>query len=74
MNTFKKGQKVEIIVKGAGVTTYEEGVVLSEKDGEVLLDNGPGNDPGGPYDARTGLYKDVMPGFSMRIQPQGEAK
>lgn len=53
-SVFNKGQIVWIALHGAGVTSYEEAKVLSVKDGKVLLDNGPGNTPDGPFDAVTG--------------------
>lgn len=48
------GDKVSIKVVGAGFTTYEEGDILSLNDEGVWLDNGPGNDPSGPYNPKTG--------------------
>jgi len=50
----KAGDKVSIKVAGADLITYEEGDILSLDEKGVWLDNGPGNDPSGPYDPETG--------------------
>jgi hypothetical protein len=50
---FRKGDKVVEILRGAGVTTREEGQILYVKKGIAYLDNGPGNDPT-EFDAETG--------------------
>lgn len=63
---FKKGQTVWLAIYGAGVVSYDEGVVGSVRKGKVWLDNGPGNDPGGPYDAATGEQKGVF-GFVTKL-------
>ncbi|MEK7625296.1 MAG: hypothetical protein AAB467_03030 [Patescibacteria group bacterium] len=68
---FHKGQKVRQSLSGAGVTTHTDEVVLRVVKGKVWLDNGPGNDPSGPYDAKTGLKSGVF-GFSSRISPLDE--
>lgn len=67
---LKRGQTVWIAVHGAGVTSYEDARVesVSKKKGVFYLDNGPGNDPTGPFDIKTGknLYE-AFPGFSFNI-------
>lgn len=69
MSELRKGDNVAVVLSGAGAETSELGVILDVRDGEVWLDNGPGNDPTGPYDATTGRYLgDTMPGFSSRIE------
>jgi hypothetical protein len=52
---FKKGQRVKRSLNMVGVTTGEEETVLMVRKGEVWLDNGPGNDPSGPFDDSTGM-------------------
>lgn len=72
---YRKGQKVQVSLIGAGATTHEEGIVLRVSKGKVWLDSGPGNDPSGPFDARTGDYLGFeMPGFHQRVAPLGEEK
>lgn len=72
---FRKGMKVDRSLTGAGVTTHEEGVVLSVSKGQVWLDCGPGNDPDGPFDAITGdCCRYEVPGFHSRIAPFEETK
>lgn len=70
--SFRKGDRVILELHGAGVvTTEDDHTVLHVRKGEVWLDNGPGNDPTGPF-SRDGNYLDYqMPGFSMRIKPFG---
>lgn len=46
---FKKGMRVRAILHGAGVVTEEERTVLKVSREGVWLDNGPGNDPSGPF-------------------------
>jgi len=46
---FKKGMKVKKILHGAGVSSSEEGIVLSVNGDIVFLDNGGSNRPSGPY-------------------------
>jgi hypothetical protein len=41
----KKGDKVVVALSLAGFTTREDEVVLSNRNGVIELDNGPGNDP-----------------------------
>jgi hypothetical protein len=70
--TFKKGQKVTTVLTGGGQITRESGVVLRVNKQGVFLDNGPGNDPSGPFDPLTGLYRDQwLPGWCYYIEPQG---
>lgn len=42
---LRKGDEVIVALSLAGLTTREEGVVLSNRRGVIELDNGPGNDP-----------------------------
>jgi len=73
MSRFVKGQSVTISITtphpfgGPAITTHEEGVVLSVEGEHVLLDNGPGNDPSGPYSDATGERVDSLPGLHMSI-------
>ena len=55
---FRKGMKVRAILHGAGVTTEEERIVLKVTKDGVWLDNGPGNDPSGPFvnGRKTGVF------------------
>ena len=70
---FEKGQEVIVLLHGAGVTTSEAQTILEIKDGEIWLDNGFGNDPTGPFDAKTGKRTGyMMPGFSQRIRMEYE--
>lgn len=65
---FRKGQKVDKCLTGAGFTTKEDAKVLKVNKKGVWLDNGPGNDPSGPFDAQTGLYLGAsMDGWVLRI-------
>jgi len=64
---FKKGQAVIRELHGGGMVSQEEEVVLRvDKDG-VWLDNGPGNDPDGPFDSKTGWHSESVFGFRQRI-------
>lgn len=66
---FRKGDKVVRILRGAGVESSEESEVLYVRKGEVWLDNGPGNDPSGPYNPATGKsMADEFFGFTTRIE------
>lgn len=67
---MRKGNGVLLILDGAGVCSTEYATVLRVDRAGVWLDNGPGNDPSGPFDRNTGrsLYH-VMDGFSSRIVP-----
>ena len=64
---FRKGDRVEVVLTGAGVTTREHTTVAYVKKGIAYTDNGPGNDSD-PYFADTGVYarEDFM-GWSRRI-------
>ena len=65
---FQKGQTVWIELHGAGTVSHQKEQVGEVKDGEVWIDNGPGNDPTGPFDTVTGNYLgDTFPGFSQKI-------
>ena len=64
---WKRGQKVRRILSGAGTISAEVSVVLRVNKKGVWLDNGPGNEPSGPFDPTTGK-KDGMFGFSERIE------
>lgn len=70
--SFKKGQTVWIAIHGAGVVSYEEGVVGDIRKGKIWLDNGPGNKPGGPYDAITGKCQGDF-GFVMKLHSEKPA-
>lgn len=65
--SFRKGDKVIQELHGAGYITEEVKTVAYIKNKQVYLDNGPGNDPTGPFD-QDGFYLDSMFGFSMRIR------
>ena len=66
---FKVGQEVILYLTGAGFTTNEETTILEIKGNNVWTDNGPGNDPGGPFNFKDGLYGgNTMPGFTQRIK------
>ena len=68
---FEKGQSVKLISNVMGIKTeYAETVLRVDKKG-VWLDNGPGNDPSGPYDPLTGQWADnhVIPMSTQRIVP-----
>jgi hypothetical protein len=68
---FQKGDKVKLILSIAGIVTEDEGIVLRVDKKGVWLDNGAGNDPDGPYDARTGEWEDndVIPMSYEKIVP-----
>jgi len=68
---FEKGQKVKLIASVMGIKTeYVETVLRVDKKG-VWLDNGPGNDPSGPYDSLTGQWADngIIPMSTQKIVP-----
>lgn len=67
---FTKGQKVKHCLSGAGFTTDEPGVVLKVTKKGVWLDNGPGNDPSGPFDPVTGKMEELMPGWLAFIKEE----
>lgn len=73
MSRFTEGQSVTIALTtpnpfgGEAITTYEEGVVLSVEGDQVLLDNGSGNDPGGPFSDSTGERIESLPFCRMSI-------
>ena len=65
---LKVGQEVTVLLHGAGVTSSEKETILEIIDGEIWLDSGFGNDPSGPFDAKTGKRTGyMMPGFSQKI-------
>lgn len=70
---FKRGQSVNIVISGGGVVTKEPGLVKSVTKKGVMLDNGEGNTPSGPFDATTGedisSIAGVVPGWSRKIEP-----
>ena len=67
---FKVGQEVIQLLTGAGFTTDETYTILEIKRGKIWLDNGPGNDPSGPFN-KNGQYEgDTMSGFTQRIKEQ----
>jgi hypothetical protein len=51
VSAFRKGQAVKLEVHAAGLVTTEDAVVLRVDRKGVWLDNGPGNDPSGLFDA-----------------------
>ena len=53
---WKNGQEVVIEVHIGGIVTEEEGVISEVNKKGVYLDNGPGNDPNGPFDKKTGEH------------------
>ena len=54
--SFRKGQQVLRRLIYAGVSTEEVATVLHVRKGQVWLDNGPGNDPSGPFSAVDGRF------------------
>ena len=66
---FSKGQAIRLVLKGFGETSYEDGVVLKVTPKGVWLDNGPGNDPSGPFDATTGRERAPSFGMTRSIEP-----
>lgn len=82
MSNFQEGQKVSIALTtpnpfgGPAITTYEPAIVLSNENGEVLIDNGEGNDPSGPFDSKTGNRIESLIGCKMQLvayDPKHEA-
>lgn len=66
---FRKGDAIVTVLRGAGVETREDGVIAYVRKGHAWVDNGPGNDPSGPYDPTTGKWLgDDFMGFSRRIE------
>ena len=65
---FRKGQAVTLELHGAGHVTKEESTVKYVRKGEVWLDNGPGNDPTGPFDQGGNYLEYSMPGFTLKIR------
>lgn len=68
MSKFKKGQKVTKYLAGAGYVTGEDAEVLRVDRRGVWLDNGPGNDPSGPFNPKTGNGESFMPGWRVYIE------
>ena len=70
MKKLSAGMRVNVLLTGAGFVTKEAKKVLRIDRRGVWLDNGPGNDPSGPFDANTGAYSHDLcaPGFSQRIE------
>lgn len=69
MSKFRKGQPVIKYLSGAGYTTEEDAVVLKVDKRGVWLDNGPGNDPSGPFDPKTGnALENLMAGWRTYIE------
>lgn len=67
---FAKGTPVNIKLVGFGETSEEAGTVLRVDKKGAWLDNGPGNDPSGPFDPASGRYLGAkVPGFSQSIEP-----
>lgn len=73
MGRFNEGQMVTVSLTtpnpfgGPKLTTYEKGVVQSCENGEVLLDNGEGNDPSGPFSESSGNHLGTLYGCTMSI-------
>jgi hypothetical protein len=68
---FEKGDHVLLALTGAGYTTFDSFFIKKVNKNGAWLDNGPGNDPTGPFDTKTGEYKgDMMPGFMQKIMPE----
>lgn len=73
MDRFEAGQTVTVSLTtpnpfgGPAITSHEKGVVQSCEGGVVLLDNGPGNDPGGPYNESSGQHIGPLFGCQMSI-------
>lgn len=70
--SFKRGQKINICIEGAGYVTREPHTVKSITKKGVMIDNGPGNDPSGPFDPVTGTdisdIAGVIQGWSRWIE------
>lgn len=66
--SYRKGDDVILEVHGAGYVTEEDRTVLWVKNGEVWLDNGPGNDPTGPFDQEGRYGGDLAFGFDFRLR------
>ena len=66
---LNEGCLVNLEISVCGIKTVEECVVLRVDHDGIWLDNGPGNDPSGPYDPRTGQWtmNNVIPGSTQRI-------
>ncbi|WCK57141.1 hypothetical protein PP175_28545 (plasmid) [Aneurinibacillus sp. Ricciae_BoGa-3] len=62
---FVQGQKVKLLVHGAGTTSEEEAIVLKVENGIVTV-----KDSDTKYDAKTGksLGKDNFFGFKFKIK------
>ena len=73
MTKFVKGMPVMREMHGAGCVTTSDAIVGEVDDRGVWLDNGPGNDPSGPFNPRTGWGERVM-GMQQRIRLKLEAK
>lgn len=68
---FRKGMKVSLETHGAGFITTEDATVLHIRKGEVWLDNGPGNDPTGPFDQEGRYLGYTVAGFTFRLAEPG---
>jgi hypothetical protein len=67
MSKFAVGQTVVEELHAAGFVTTENKIVQSIEKGKVWLSNGRGNDPSGPFDAKTGWHEDTVFGSRKRI-------
>lgn len=72
---FRKGQAVTLELLGPGALRSEESATVLRVDKRgVWLDNGPGNDPTGPFDPKTGCHYDDGYIIAMRRQIKATAK
>jgi hypothetical protein len=63
---FCAGDTVIRRLHGFGIVTKDVATVLSSEDGEVWLDNGPGNRPSGPFigglgEGSFGFWEEIIP-------------
>ncbi len=68
--SFRKGDTVRLILSGAGFDTFEQATVAFVRKGEIWLDNGPGNDPTGPFNQAGRYLGFTIGGFSQRIEEE----
>jgi len=53
---WSAGETITLIYDAFGIKTYAEKNILKVDKKGVWLDNGPGNDPDGPFDPATGIW------------------
>lgn len=67
---IKKGTQVDLLLSGGGFITREVRKILKINAKGAWIDAGEGNDPLGPFDAKTGedLSDAQVPGFRRWIE------